>query len=400
MSLSNMPSDNKTYRHAKGRALMIIPTYNESGNIERLISALFSLPTVKYTGYALDVMVRDDSSPDGTGEIVNRLISEKYGKRLILSQGTKQGLGKALQLSFDEALCHGHDVIMTMDADFSHSPDDVIKLLRAIDQGADVAIGSRYIEGGLIPGNWPVGLIIRTRIAGMVARLLGGINPTLQELTTNFRAMRRSVLSDINYNSIKARGYGFQIFLANAFSSGKYKITEVPISFYSRAEGQSKARASDIAEFFRIAYQLNDDSPVKQLLRFSIVGMSGTIVNLSSLWVLRDILGSETVLISLAAIQMSIIWNFVLHNLFTFKAYKSATKDRAPKERIFSLAQNFMKYQGATSLSLTIIFLTFVLFSSLGVFYIFAQALGILFAFVINYYLSNTYIWKFTRKYA
>lgn len=381
-------------------ALMIVPTYNEAGNIKDLLDQLFALQARERTGWDLHVLVRDDSSPDGTGEIVDSLATKKYRGRLLHSQGTKQGLGKALELAFAEAVDLGYEVVMTMDADFSHAPEDVLALLEAIEGGADVAVGSRYTPGGLIPGDWPLSQIVRTRVAGMVAREVGGIDPHLRELTTNFRAMRREVLEGIDFSAIRARGYGFQIFLANAFSSGPWRVTEVPISFHTRAHGVSKASASDVLEFFRIALQLNDDSPFKQLVRFLLVGASGTLVNLGSLWALRQVfmpgdpVGERIWLLSAVAIQVSILWNFCWHTLFTFRRYRRAGGSLTGRQ----VLMNLLKFEGASALTQTVIFATFVVFSNLGVFYLLAQALGIIAAVAVNYWVSSHYIWDWRRR--
>lgn len=384
---------------ARGRALIIVPTYNEATNLEPLLEALFALPTLEATGWHLDVLVRDDSSPDGTGDLADRLAKDVYPERLYVSHGTKNGLGNAMKRAFDDALELEHDVVLTMDADFSHSPADVPALLEAINAGADVAVGSRYIDGGLIPGNWPLGYIIRTRVAATVARLLGGVDPSLKELTTNFRAMRRRVLESIDYRSVDARGYGFMIFLANAFVTGRWTVKEVPISFHTRADGTSKARISDIVEFFRIAYRLNDDSPFKQLARFITVGVCGTLVNLGMLWLLRRFFPDDSVVIYLSAIaiQVSILWNFTFHSLFTFKRYRRELGGRPSVRRVLS---NLGKYEFTTALTQTVIFTCFVVLSNLGVFYLLAQLLGIGAAFVVNYYVSSTYIWSGRKRYA
>ncbi|WP_159450074.1 glycosyltransferase [Demequina sp. NBRC 110056] len=383
-------------------ALMVVPTYNEAGNIAALLHKLFALPARETTGWDLHVLVRDDRSPDGTGEIVESLATVRYRGRLLLSQGTKQGLGKALELAFGEALDLGYEVVMTMDADFSHAPEDVLPLLAAIDAGADVAVGSRYTPGGLIPGDWPLSQIVRTRVAGTVAREVGGINPGLRELTTNFRAMRREVLEAIDFSRVKARGYGFQIFLANAFSSGAWNVTEVPISFHTRAHGVSKASVKDVLEFIRIALQLNDDSPFKQLVRFLLVGASGTVLNLASLWALRQVfypedpVGDNVWVLSAAAIQISILWNFVWHTAFTFKRYRRAGGRLGARQ----VAINLLKFEGASALTQTVIFSAFVIFSNLGVFYLLAQALGIAIAVAVNYWVSSHYIWDWRRRMA
>ncbi len=375
-----------------GRAVMIVPTYNEIDNLEPLLDALFDQRITERTGWRLDVLVRDDSSPDGTGKLAQRLAAEKFPGQVLVSHGTKDGLGSAMKLAFDEAVALKYDVILTMDADFSHSPSDVAALLDAINEGADVAIGSRYVDGGLIPGNWPLGYIVRTRVAGAVARMLGGVDPGLKELTTNFRAMRRNVLENIDYRSVDAKGYGFMIFLANAFATGAWKLREVPISFHTRAGGVSKAGVSDIIEFFRIAYQLNDDSPFKQLARFITVGVFGTIVNLGMLWLLRSFFPDDSVIVLLSAIaiQVSILWNFAFHSLFTFKRYRRECEGWPPVGAVLS---NLGKYEVTTLLTQTVIFTAFVVLSNFGVFYLLAQLLGIGAAFVVNYYVSSTYIW-------
>lgn len=393
-------SSEETSSAPERTALMIVPTYNEAGNITELLHQLFALTTRERTGWDLHVLVRDDRSPDGTGEIVEALAQDLYPGRLLLSRGTKQGLGKALELAFAEALDLGYEVVMTMDADFSHAPTDVVSLLTAIETGADVAVGSRYAPGGLIPGDWPLSQIIRTRVARTVARGVGGIDPQLKELTTNFRAMRREVLQSIDFGRVRARGYGFQIFLANAFLSGPWSVAEVPISFHTRAHGISKASVKDVLEFVRIAFQLNDDSPFKQLARFLLVGASGTIVNLVSLWTLRQIfmptdpVGDNVWLLSAAAIQLSIIWNFCWHTMFTFRRYRRIG-GRLPAAQV---ALNFLKFQGASALTQTIIFTAFVAFSNLGVFYLLAQALGIAIAVAVNYWVSSHHIWDWKRR--
>lgn len=382
---------------SKKRALMIIPTYNEAKNIVPLLDALFGLRELDEMGWRLDALVMDDTSPDGTGDIVAALARDKYQGRLFLHTGKKQGLGRALQKSFDAALTYSHDVVLTMDADFSHDPMDVPKLLAAIDEGADVAIGSRYVDGGLIPGNWPLSLIIRTRVATLVARWLGGVSSDIRELTTNFRAMRRHVLESIQYNSVKANGYGIQIFLANAFTSRDFKVSEVPITFRSRAHGNSKARLKDITEFFRIAYNLNDDSPAKQVLRFVAVGASGTIVNLFALWQLRALTDSTLPYISFLAIQISIVWNFILHNMFTFQAYRRAVSGQ---HGWFGIAKRFALYEGACVITQAVILTVYALLTWAGAYFLLAQVVGIGCAFAVNYYLASKYIWSLAKAYA
>lgn len=241
-------------------------------------------------------------------------------------------------------------------------------------------------------------MIIRTRTATSIARWLGGITRDISELTTNFRAMRRHVLETINYNSIEARGYGFQIFLANAFTTHDFKVSEVPITFHSRAEGSSKARVKDIIEFFKIAYQLNNDSPAKQVMRFLAVGASGTLINLAVLVLLQNAFDTERTAISFLAIQASIIWNFFLHNLFTFKAYRLIHVGQPDAHKV-SL-KNFVRYEAASIITQVVILGVYTALTQFGVHFLAAQLTGIACAFLVNYYISSTYIWSLGRRYA
>ncbi len=374
------------YLMPHSKVLVILPTYNEARNVEPLLAQIFAIGDTM-PGWHFDVLVMDDTSPDGTARIVRRLADNQYPGRLFLQSGPKEGLGRALQRAFDEALKRDHDVVLTMDADFSHSPQDIPALMAAVDSGADVAVGSRYVEGGLIPGNWPLRLIIRTRLATAMAHWLGGVSHDLHELTTNFRAIRRPVLEAIPYNQIQANGYGIQIFLANAITDGPYKVAEVPITFRSRAHGNSKAKLGDVIEFLRIAYQLNPDSPAKQALRFVAVGTSGTIVNLLALWQFQKLTGSTLPYISLMAIQVSVIWNFLLHNLFTFR-------EPSGRHHQSNVIMRFFKYEGAVLLSQTLMLGMYSLLTWFGLQFLVAQLIGIVTAFVVNYHLSITYIWN------
>lgn len=376
------------------KALVILPTYNEARNVEPLLAEIFAVSD-QLTDWQIDVLVMDDTSPDGTARVVKRLADSLYVGRVFLHTGQKDGLGRALQRAFDAALSYDHNVILTMDADFSHSPQDIPALMDAISAGADVAIGSRYIEGGMIPGNWPLHLIVRTRLATALAHWLGGVSSDLHELTTNFRAMRRQVLVEIPYNDVQANGYGIQIFLANAFTDGLYHVTEVPITFRSRASGRSKARLSDIVEFLKIAYHLNSDSPAKQAMRFMAVGASGTAVNLAALWYFQHLTGSTLPYISFMAIQISVIWNFLLHSYFTFR--ETAASNRPKRHNVIF---RFFKYEGAVLLSQTLMLGTYSLLTWSGLHFVLAQLIGIVTAFIANYYLSVKYIWNHSRHHA
>jgi dolichol-phosphate mannosyltransferase len=213
------------------KAIVIIPTYNEKENIEKMISSIFSLPTPYH------ILIVDDGSPDGTASIVKRL-QQTYPESLFLQERSgKQGLGTAYILGFKWALAHGYDFAFEMDADFSHNPADLLKLHEACINGADMAIGSRY-KSGVNVVNWPMGRVLMSYFASIYVRIVTGMK--IYDTTSGFKCYRRIVLETIELDKIKFKGYAFQIEMK--FTAWKYgfNIVEVPIIFTDRREGTSK----------------------------------------------------------------------------------------------------------------------------------------------------------------
>ncbi len=222
-------------------SLVIIPTYNEKGNIGNIIRKVLSLPG------DFNILVIDDSSPDGTAAIVNELI-ELYPDRLFIEvrQG-KQGLGTAYIAGFEWALKRNYEFIFEMDADFSHNPDDLIRLREACVSGADLAIGSRYIKGGKVE-NWPTNRLLMSYIASLYVRIVLWIN--VKDTTAGFKCYRRKVLEAIPFKKIKFVGYAFQIEMKYLAAKKGFKIMEVPITFVDRKEGVSKMSTGIFKEAF------------------------------------------------------------------------------------------------------------------------------------------------------
>ena len=212
-------------------SIVIIPTYNEIENIERIIRKVFSLP------HDFHVLIIDDGSPDGTPLIVKQLQKE-FSERLFMEERAgKQGLGTAYIHGFRWALQHGYDFIFEMDADFSHNPDDLLKLRQACIDGADAAIGSRYIKGVNVV-NWPMSRVLMSYFASVYVRFITGIN--IQDSTAGFMCYKRRVLETLQLNKIKFVGYAFQIEMKYTTLKHGFKIVEVPIIFTDRTEGTSK----------------------------------------------------------------------------------------------------------------------------------------------------------------
>lgn len=221
--------------------LVIIPTYNEKENIEAIITAVMQLPL------EFHILVIDDGSPDGTGTIVKRLMQDTFVNRLfIIERQGKQGLGTAYIAGFKWAIAHGYDYIFEMDADFSHNPQDLLKLYDACaNQGADVAIGSRYVSGVNVV-NWPMGRVLMSYFASKYVRTVLGI--TIRDTTAGFVGYRKQVLETIELDKIRFKGYAFQIEMKfTAYKCG-FHIVEVPIIFINRVLGTSKMSGGIFSE--------------------------------------------------------------------------------------------------------------------------------------------------------
>ncbi len=221
--------------------LVIIPTYNEKENIEAIITAVMSLPV------EFHVLVIDDGSPDGTAAIVKRLMDNNFqGRLFIVERQGKQGLGTAYIAGFKWAIAHGYDYIFEMDADFSHNPQDLLKLHDACaNKGADVAIGSRYVSGVNVV-NWPMGRVLMSYFASKYVRFVLGI--PVHDTTAGFVGYRREVLETIELDKIRFKGYAFQIEMKfTAYKCG-FRIVEVPIIFVNRVLGTSKMSGGIFSE--------------------------------------------------------------------------------------------------------------------------------------------------------
>lgn len=220
--------------------VVIIPTFNEIENIPRMLETVMSLPE------RFDVLVVDDNSPDGTASAVREAM-RRYPDRIYLEERRgKLGLGTAYIHGFKWALAKGYDYVIEMDADFSHNPQDLLKLYSACKRdGADVAVGSRYITGVNVV-NWPMGRVLMSYYASAYVRLITGLR--LRDTTAGFVCYKSRVLKDIELDSIEFKGYAFQIEMKFKAHRKKFKIVEVPIVFVNRVLGESKMNSSIFGE--------------------------------------------------------------------------------------------------------------------------------------------------------
>ena len=221
-------------------AVVIIPTYNEIENIEAIIRAVFSQEK------SFDILVVDDNSPDLTALKVKALQKEFSGQLFLENRKQKEGLGTAYIHGFKWCLNRGYDYIFEMDADFSHNPEDLIKLYEACSiNGADLAIGSRYVKGVNVV-NWPLSRVILSYMASVYVRLVTGMR--IQDTTAGFVCYKRKVLESLDLNKIKFVGYAFQIEMKFKAHLKGFNIVEIPVIFTDRAKGESKLSGGIISE--------------------------------------------------------------------------------------------------------------------------------------------------------
>jgi dolichol-phosphate mannosyltransferase len=366
------------------KAVLLLPTYNERENIITLLDRLRQ--AVTHSGFEVAYLVIDDSSPDGTARVV-REYAVKHD-HVILLTGKKGGLGKALLRGMEYAVGKlDADVILQMDADLSHDPGDAPKFLKAISEGADFAVGSRYIPGGSIPGNWGLHRKIFSIVANAIVRMGLGY-PRVHDWTGGYRAYRKRFV-DQNKEAVRRySGYVFQIaFLHGAVKAGA-KIVEIPIHFSDRRFGRSKIVPSkyimNVFEYiFRARLMSLKNGPFK---KFAVVGTIGFVINTLALefFVAH---GVHPGLASAVGAELAIISNFILNNRWTFR------------ERRVTGIKKFFKFLqfNVTSIGAIIIQSGTVITGSLifGIgFYRFYYLLGVGLGLIWNYWMYSNVIWK------
>ena len=221
------------------RTLVIIPTYNELENLPLIVGRVTKAqPDVH-------ILVVDDCSPDGTGKLAEELAGADPARIHVMHRTAKDGLGAAYLAAFDWGLSRGYSVLVEMDADGSHAPEQLYRLLDAIDNGADLAIGSRYVDGGTVR-NWPWRRLVLSKSANTYARVLLGVG--IHDITAGYRAYRREVLEKLDLATVESKGYCFQIDLTWRAINHGFAVAEVPITFTERELGVSKMSGSNIRE--------------------------------------------------------------------------------------------------------------------------------------------------------
>lgn len=362
------------------KAVIVLPTYNERDNILPLLAALEAeAPTIPI--YDLHILVVDDSSPDGTGALVKEAQARMPNLELLIGQ--KQGLGAAYIRGISHALTElKADAVLEMDADFSHDPKDVRRLLVNLAYGADFVIGSRYVPGGTIPAQWGLMRRLNSSVGNFVARNLAGLH-RVRDCTAGFRAISASLLNRIDLKSLKVQGYAFQVTLLHEAIIAGARVVEIPVDFTDRTAGESKLGIKDIIEFILNAAQIRLRSNAT-FVKFALVGITGVLVNLGAFSALLAF-GLNKFLASALAIETSIITNFFLNNHWTF----------ASRGMQDSLPVRGLKFNAVSLVSLGVSFTTFFLLQTAypTVSPLWHQLVGIAPAMLVNYFM-NSY-WTF-----
>ena len=360
--------------------VVVLPTYNERENIQALIPVLQE--QLRSVPYRAHILVVDDNSPDGTGDAVTSLMKEHPNLHLI--SGTKQGLGAAYIRGMQHALTAlAADVVVEMDSDFSHDPADLPRLLKALDLPADFVIGSRYVPGGSIPSNWGWQRRANSRLGNIVARYVAGLY-RVHDCTAGFRAIRSSIVRQIDFSSLRVKGYAFQVALLHRAVGLGAIVSEIPVHFIDRKIGESKLGLSDVIEFVVNAWWIRLWS-ARTFIKFCIVGASGVIINLTAFAGLLA-LKINPYLASPLAVEVSILWNFLLNNAWTFR-YR-------PKSEHIGIRG--LKFNIISLVSLAVTFTTFVALSKLFPQLPLAvdQLASIVPTTAINYFLNSYWTFK------
>lgn len=364
------------------KIVIIIPTYNERENIGLLINRLQE--EFEKISHQMYILVVDDNSPDGTADIV-RAEKRKYDNVHLIT-GDKQGLGNAYIRGMGYAVNElGADVVMEMDADFSHKPEDVPRMISTLEMGFDFVIGSRYIDEGKIPEKWGFIRKMISKWGNRAARYIAGLYQ-IRDCTAGFRAIRSSIIKRIDLAGLGVQGYVFQVALLQKAIANHARVKEIPVEFIDRKSGKSKLGISDIFEFIINIWWIRFESS-KTFIKFALVGVSGVFVNLGSFTLLMY-WGLNKFIASPISIELSIISNFVFNNFWTFR-------HRNNRDGFYLKG---LKFNIVSFIALGVSYLTFIFLSLLfpHVMPQIHQAIGIIPATLVNY-LLNSY-WTYAER--
>jgi len=367
---------------------IIIPTYNESTNIGQTLDNLeLEFKTIP-PQHQMEILVIDDNSPDGTQDIVKQKAG-RYGNIKLLPNQEKKGLGAAYIKAFKFALAKlDSDVVFEYDADGSHQPKYLPGMVAALEAGADVVVGSRYVPGGSMPDNWGLNRKLISYFGNLLAR---SVLWTWQykDMTSGFRATRTKFLKQIDLDNLLSQQFAYKIHLYYALHLLKAKIVEYPIEFIDRNKGKSKFPKNNILDSLRVVFTLRLKQSEK-LIKVMVVGGIGTVVQLLFFNLFRLNLG-----LSLAqnlAIELAVISNFTLNNLWTFQEKKFTLKNF--KQLSFGFVKFNILSLGSIVIQNLVLFFGIMVFGQTRLIENGLVLLGILLGLIWNYLMYTKVVWK------
>ena len=358
----------------------VLPTYNEEENIENIIQQILK-EEKNQSKHTFSILVVDDNSTDETQTIVQRYISLNSKVRLVTGQ--KKGLGDAYKRGFKFALNDlKADLIFQMDSDGQHDASLIPDFVSYIEEGKDVVIGSRFIDGGTTP-DFSFTRLLMSKVGNLLVRYVGGI-AQVKDCTSGYRAIRASYLKELDFSYLSTRGYSFQSSLICDLAWRGADISEIPIEFSSRQGGDSKLALRDQIEFLlnipRLGFRNLED-----FMKYSLVGVSGVFVNLGLYFLLTRYYEISELVAPLIAIESALISNFILNNFWTFG--KRITQSR--------IRVKFVKFHLVSGFSALINYSAFLaLFLVFGLYDILANLIGIGLAAIVNYLINSNWTWK------
>ena len=357
----------------------VLPTFNEEENIGQCIESIFLHQ--ESCQNLIKILVVDDNSSDNTQKIVIDL-KDRFPE-LHLITGEKKGLGDAYKRGFAHSLDQlNPEVIFQMDSDGQHDPTLVPKFLDLIDQGNDLVIGSRFVEGGSTP-DFSFRRKLISKIGNLLVRYAGGVRQ-IQDCTSGYRAIRATYLRDCDLGFLSTRGYSFQSSLLCELVWKGAKAVEVPIEFTSRKGGDSKLSIRDQVEFILNIPKLGFRN-AEDFIKYCVVGLCGVLVNLGIYITLTRIFGFSEVVAPLISIESSLLSNFLLNNFWTFKK----------REVTSSLYKRLLQFHVASGGAACLNYLAFLLaFAVLGIHDILANLIGIAVAAILNYLINSNWTWR------
>jgi dolichol-phosphate mannosyltransferase len=371
------------------RLLIIIPTYNEAENIELLIRAVFS--SVSSSPDNVEILVIDDNSPDGTAEIVRKLINQYTGKIHLQCREGKQGCASAFLKGFSWGVENNYDYMLAMDADFSHDPKYIPQMLEAI-KDSDIVVGSRNVKGGMIENRTFVRNLI-TKCASIYCRVL--LSCPIHDFTGGYNMYRKEVFQQINSNEIQCRGYSFQIEIKyKSFAKG-FRIKEIPIIFPDRRFGKSKMSKSflfkALLDVWKIKKIVGRDTTIDQFIKFAITGGLGTITNLLIFFLCVDKMGFPPIPVSIFCFFLAGTQNYIINHKWSFR-------QNIPTEPL-SIKRWALFLSGALiGLAANISVMHLIVTNFVLPYKTIAQACGILAGMFINFIISKMIVFRKRRR--